>query len=86
MPTYEYEVKEGKGCPQCRKGFDYVQRMSEPALEKCPQCGAAVVRRITACAVNTQMSEKAKMSSKNLKRLGFTKLVKEGQGRYRKTT
>lgn len=85
MPTYDYVTKEGKGCPHCRKGFEEVQRMSEPALEKCPKCGGPVMRQIGACNVNLRPTEKAQMSSKNLKRLGFSKLVNEGNGKFRKT-
>ncbi len=85
MPTYDYALAEGKGCPECRRGFEHVQRMSEPPLQTCPKCGSRVIRQIAGCMVNTQPSDKAKFSSKNLKRLGFSKLVKEGDGKYRKT-
>ena len=41
MPTYEYQ------CPTCGV-FDYVQKISENALEKCPTCGAGVERLLSA--------------------------------------
>lgn len=41
MPTYEY---------RCEKGheFEAFQRMSDPPLTECPECGAAAERRISA--------------------------------------
>lgn len=41
MPTYEY---------RCEKGHDFeaFQRMSDPPLTECPECGAAAERRISA--------------------------------------
>ena len=39
MPTYGYQaVKLGKGCDYCRKGFEVIQRMTEPSLIRCPRC------------------------------------------------
>ena len=49
MPIYEYQVAEGaKGCPFCTRGFEQIQTLAEPKLEKCPECGAPVVRVISA--------------------------------------
>lgn len=85
MPTYEYvPVEEGAGCDECRDGMDVLQSMSEDALEKCPECGVAIQRAITASRVNTRMSDKAMMSDKNLKRLGFQKFEKSDDG-YKQT-
>lgn len=41
MPTYEY---------RCEKGHDFetFQRMSDPPLTECPECGAPAVRKISA--------------------------------------
>ena len=41
MPTYEY---------RCEKGHDFeaFQRMSDPPLTECPECGAPAERRISA--------------------------------------
>jgi putative FmdB family regulatory protein len=41
MPTYEYK------CKACGM-FEYTQRISEEALESCPECGAEVERLISA--------------------------------------
>jgi putative FmdB family regulatory protein len=40
MPTYEYE------CKNCGHTFDAFQRMSDPPLTTCPQCGQALRRLI----------------------------------------
>lgn len=41
MPTYEYR------CPNCGNEFDKFQRMSDPPVAECPQCGASAERRIS---------------------------------------
>lgn len=38
MPTYEYE------CRKCGHTFEKFQRISEPALKRCPTCRGAVRR------------------------------------------
>lgn len=40
MPTYEYE------CDACHRVFEIRQRISEPALSVCDQCGGSVRRLI----------------------------------------
>ena len=45
MPTYVYEaVEEGQSCDYCNPGFEFVQRMTEPALVHCPRCQNSVRR------------------------------------------
>ena len=41
MPTYEYE------CGSCRRTFEVRQRISEPALTVCDECGGPVRRLIS---------------------------------------
>lgn len=41
MPTYEYE------CETCGNRIDEFQRMSDPVLAICPQCGGAVRRLVS---------------------------------------
>jgi putative FmdB family regulatory protein len=87
MPTYEYRAKDSsKACDTCRERFEVQQSMSEDPLAVCPKCGNAVERLISLCAVSTTQSTKSMLSDKNLKSKGFTKLVNEGGGRFRKTT
>ena len=38
MPVYEYE------CEQCGVRFERLQRMSEPVLTDCPECGGHIHR------------------------------------------
>lgn len=40
MPTYEY------ACEKCGHQWEAEQRMSEPALKKCPKCGAPKAKRM----------------------------------------
>jgi putative FmdB family regulatory protein len=40
VPTYEYE------CDACGHGFERLQRMTDPAVRKCPKCGKLRVRRL----------------------------------------
>ncbi|MCE9634440.1 MAG: zinc ribbon domain-containing protein [Planctomycetes bacterium] len=40
MPTYEYV------CDACEHEFELLQRMSDPAVRKCPKCKKLKVRRI----------------------------------------
>lgn len=41
VPTYEYE------CPQCQRIWEVRQRISEPALTTCDQCGGAIRRLLS---------------------------------------
>ena len=41
MPAYEYE------CQECAVHFEQRQKMSQAALETCPQCGGHVKRLIS---------------------------------------
>ncbi len=85
MPVYDYRAKETEKAPDCcREPFEVVQRMSENALTKCPKCGREIIRLIAAPGF-TMRSSKAVLSDGNLKKHGFQKLVKDGEGRYRNT-
>jgi putative FmdB family regulatory protein len=84
VPTYEYEAVEvGRGCERCGARFEVVQRMDEAALERCPVCGGAVRRVLSVFGIGGP-SGRSQLSDRNLKRLGFKKLVNEGGGRFRK--
>src|SRR5512142_183479 len=50
MPIYVYAPASG-GCPTCRDGIERLQRLSDPPLERCPDCGASVERVIAAGSV-----------------------------------
>ena len=86
MPTYEYQAADPQsGCDRCRERFEIRQSIKDPPLAKCPECGRAVVRLISRCGISTS-SPKAMLSDKNLKAKGFTKLVNEGGGKFRRVT
>jgi len=85
MPTYEYRAKDkAKSCSACVDGFDVVRRMSDDPLTQCPECGAPVERVYSTFALPNRPSTKAITSDDNLKRHGFSKLINEGNGKYRK--
>ena len=87
MPNYEYIAKDQtKACDYCRQRFEVVQSMKDDPLTNCPKCGNHIERVISVCAVSTRQSTKSMLSDKNLKEKGFTKLVNEGGGKFRKTT
>ncbi len=86
MPIYEYQAKDpAQACAQCAVPFEVRQSMHEPPLTACPACGYPVARIISACSIDTRVSQKTHLGDKNLKRLGFSKLVNEGDGKFRKT-
>ena len=87
VPTYTYETADqSKACELCREQFDVTQKMSDEPLEGCPDCGGPVRRVITAVGVNTRYAKMDKApSDSELKRVGFHKLVNEGDGKFRKT-
>lgn len=84
MPIYEYvAVDADAACEACREPFEARQSMSDQPLRKCPVCGCRVERMISRCGISTR-GEKSMLSDKNLKAKGFTKLVNEGDGKFRK--
>lgn len=40
MPIYEY------ACKSCEHGFDALQKMADPVLVDCPECGEAALRKL----------------------------------------
>ena len=86
MPNYAYRAQDpAAGCDQCQEAFSILQALSEPALESCPQCQVPLRRVIggSQCLVGRRWNTKQMLSDGNLKRLGFKKMVKEGEGKYR---
>lgn len=52
MPTYAYRaIDTEKSCNHCRKGFEIIQRMTEPALTACPNCSNPISRVLFAPTV-----------------------------------
>lgn len=81
MPIREYQSgNPEKGCDRCRKRFERLERLNEPALAKCPHCGAELVRLISAPSVGASRTG----ADDRAKRAGFHKLKKISRGEYEK--
>src|SRR5436305_11833512 len=46
VPLYDYQ------CQKCRHRFERIQKFSDRAVKKCPECGGKVEKLITAPAVH----------------------------------
>lgn len=80
MPTYVYEILDKKGQPT-GETFETIQSIKAEALSKHPETGEPVRRAIVAPNLGLHASNaKARMSNKNLERLGFTKYERKGKG------
>ncbi len=78
MPVYEYEHL-GDPCSM-GKVFDVRQSIKENCLARCPQCGEPVKKLISRISISTPKS------NRELRELGFTKLVKRDDGVYENVT
>ncbi len=48
MPIYEYEATTpGRPCRKCGFTFEIIQRLNDPPLVSCPDCGKEVRRKIS---------------------------------------
>jgi putative FmdB family regulatory protein len=45
MPIYEYQ------CTKCREICEVLQKAKDKPLDKCPQCGGSMVKRISSPAI-----------------------------------
>ena len=53
MPLYVYEARDPKrSCGKCKDGFEIVQKLSDPKLETCPDCGAPMRKRVARKGAN----------------------------------
>ncbi len=77
MPIYEYRHKQIPD--KCKDPFEVFAAIKDEAITDCPLCGAPVER------ILSPFTGKANIfADSNLKEKGFTKLVKNGSGGYRK--
>lgn len=81
MPTYRYAFVLPDGSDG--ETFEVFQRLTDPALTVHPESGKPV-RRVPVAPQFQTTTEKAKLSNKNLDRLGFTKYERSGKGVYEK--
>jgi len=82
MPIYEYVPKDG-GCATCREGIERLQRLSDPPLAECPDCGAPLQRVIGAPQVIAGQAHVLREA--HVAKQGFTQYRKVGKGKYEKT-
>ena len=82
MPIYVYKASTMTACGHCRDQFEVMQKLREPPLAVCPDCGAAVKRLITAPHI---ASSGPSLSEDNIERHGFTQYRKLEKGVYEKT-
>jgi putative FmdB family regulatory protein len=48
MPIYEYEATSpGRKCQKCSPFFEVIERLADPPLSSCPECGKEIRRRIS---------------------------------------
>lgn len=80
MPVYEYEPLAGH-CDKCQGHFEVVQKMSEPHLTKCPDCGLAVRRVVSGVSIG---NTKSSGSYADAKKAGFTVMKRRDKGVYEK--
>jgi len=83
MPIFEY-VPDGECCCiECQDGFEVIQKMDDPPLERCPHCDEPCHRVFSTFAVGGK--EKSLLSPSNLAEKGFTQYKRMGKGYYEKT-
>jgi len=82
MPIYAYQYSGEKHCEQCATPFERRQKLDDPRLEACPECGAPVRRVISPPNL---ASSGPNMSEDNIAKHGFTQYRKAGKGAYEKT-
>jgi putative FmdB family regulatory protein len=82
MPIYEYQASGDQHCEHCADGFELLRKISDPDLDQCPQCKAAVIRKISASNVG---GSGPSLDSANIEKHGFTQYKKSAKGVYEKT-
>ncbi len=81
MPIYEYQARDGAAsCAHCAQPFECLQRVSDPPLDKCPECGSPVVKVFSVPSVGNSKTS----LDRRAKEAGFTKLQRLGKGEYEK--
>lgn len=82
MPIYEYHAVGHAGCEHCSKAFEVMQKLSDPAINLCPECHQPVSRKISRPSLSTTAPS---LQQKNIEKHGFTQFKKVEKGVYEKT-
>ncbi len=81
MPIREYQAQDLKhACPKCQTVFERLERLAQPPLKHCPECGTPLRRlisRLSHGASRSNFDDRAKSA-------GFHKLKKLSRGEYEK--
>jgi putative FmdB family regulatory protein len=82
MPIYEYRPVKDSSCTFCSKGFELLRKISDPDINVCSECGAAVERVLSAPSL---AKSDTSLDPANVEKHGFTQYRKSGKGVYEKT-
>jgi putative FmdB family regulatory protein len=82
MPIYEY-APIAASCEHCRGRFEALQRMADPELTACPECGQPCQRVISAPSIAVGGSHLLKEN--HFSKHGFTQYKRVQKGKYEKT-
>jgi len=84
MPFYEYvSIDPDKGCDYCSLPVTILQKIDDPAMEKCPYCEHAVRRLISPPNLAGQNARAP--TPGEAEKAGFTQYRKIGKGVYEKS-
>ncbi len=80
MPLHTYKAVNPGRCPDCRDGFERLQKVSDPALTECPTCGLPIERAVAEATFAPKILRIP--GANEAKAAGFTVYKKLGQGEY----
>ena len=87
MPLYEYK------CNKCGAAFEIIQKLADPPIKKCPQCGGSVKKVISASAlqfkgsgfyINDYAKKEKKSAESNAKATPAKDIAKEASSSDKK--
>ncbi|MEO7916115.1 MAG: zinc ribbon domain-containing protein [Dokdonella sp.] len=82
MPIYQY-MADGEACATCAGGIEVLQKLSDPMLTTCTDCGRPIHRIISAPSMVSGGAHLNKES--HIEKHGFTQYKRAGGGVYEKT-
>lgn len=85
MPIYVYRAKNPEqACPACFVALEVMQKIADPSLNTCPECGNVVERVITPPNIATK-GTLSPTSESDIAKHGFTQYRRAAKGVYEKT-